>query len=151
MIVRKLTYEDYKQAEALFQKLHNIHVAALPEMFKERDPIYNKRDFKKLAKSKDKILLCAEENGRLIAVSNTKLCTSGMTDIKMAFMDAIYVEDEFRKNGVGKKLFYETERIAKEWGAKRLDLSVWDFNEAALGFYKSLGMKIQNYTLEKTL
>ena len=151
MIVRKLTYEDYKQAEALFQKLHNIHVAALPEMFKERDPIYNKRDFKKLTKSKDKILLCAEENGRLIAVSNTKLCTSGMTDIKMAFMDAIYVEDEFRKNGVGKKLFYETERIAKEWGAKRLDLSVWDFNEAALGFYKSLGMKIQNYTLEKTL
>ena len=151
MTIRKLAYEDYEQAEALFRKLHNIHVSALPDMFKERDLIYKKRDFKKLVKSKDKILLCAEENGKLLAVSNTKLCTSGMTDIKMAFMDAIYVEDEFRKNGVGKKLFFETERIAKEWGAKHLDLSVWDFNEAALGFYEALGMQIQNYTLEKVL
>lgn len=151
MVIRKLTSKDYEQAEALFHKLHNIHVAALPDMFKERDLIYRKRDFKKLIKSKDKILLCAEEKGRIIAVSNTKLCTSGMTEMKMAFMDAIYVEEGYRKNGVGKQLFSETERLAKEWGAKRLDLSVWSFNKTALGFYEALGMQIQNYTLEKVL
>ena len=66
-------------------------------------------------------------------------------------MDAIYVEEGYRKNSVGKQLFSETERLAKEWGAKRLDLSVWNFNKTALGFYEALGMQIQNYTLEKVL
>ena len=151
MIIRKLTFGDYDRAEDLFHKLHNIHVEAEPDLYKQRDVIYKKRDFRKLVKSKDRILLCAEENGRIIAVSNTKLCTSGMTEIKMAFMDAMFVEDEFRGKGIGKELFFETEKLAKEWGAKRLDLTVWDFNKTALDFYKSLGMKIQNYTLQKIL
>ena len=47
MVIRKLTSEDYEQAEALFHKLHNIHVAALPDMFKERDRIYRKREISK--------------------------------------------------------------------------------------------------------
>lgn len=151
MTIRKLTFEDYDRAEELFHKLHNIHVEAEPDLYKTRDFIYKKRDFKKLVKSKESILLCAEEKGRVIAVSNTKLCTSGMTEMKMAFMDAIFVEDEFRNKGVGKMLFTETQQIAKKWGAKRMDLTVWDFNEAALSFYKAQGMKVQNYTLEIVL
>ena len=56
-------------------------------MYKKLDCVNKKRDFKKQVKSKNKIMLCAEENGKIIGVSNTKLCTSGMTDIKMAFME----------------------------------------------------------------
>ena len=96
-------------------------------------------------------MLCAEENEKIIGVSNTKLCTSGMTEIKMAFMDALYVDENFRSEGIGKKLFFETERIAKENGAKRLDLTVWNFNENAIKFYESLGMVVQRYTFEKEL
>lgn len=74
-----------------------------------------------------------------------------MTEIKMAFMDALYVDENFRSSGVGKNLFLETERIAKENGAKRLDLTVWNFNKGAIKFYESLGMVVQRYTFEKTL
>ncbi len=151
MIIRRMIAEDYEQTELLFQKLHNQHVEAEPELYKKLDYINKKRDFKKQIKSKNKIMLCAEEDGKIIGISNTKFCTSGMTDIKIAFMDALYVEDEFRGKGIGKKLFLETEHIAKENGAKRLDLHVWEFNADAVNFYKSLGMEIQRYTLEKNL
>lgn len=151
MIIRRMTFDDYEQVEALFQKLHNMHVDAEPDLYKPLDCIHKKRDFKKLVKSKSKILLCAEDDGKIIGVSDTKFCTSGMTDIKMAFMDALYVEDDFRGKGIGKKLFCETEKIAKENGAKRLDLTVWEFNKDAISFYKSLGMQPQRYTFEKNL
>ena len=151
MIIRRMIFEDYEQAEILFLKLHNLHVNAEPDLYKTLDCIHKKRDFKKLVNSKNKILLCAEENGRIIGVSNTKFCTSGMTDVKIAFMDALYVEDNFRGKGIGKKLFFETESIAKENGAKRLDLTVWEFNNEAICFYKSLGMQPQRYTFEKDL
>ena len=151
MVIRKMTFEDYDQAEMLFQKLHKLHVEAEPDLYKMVDKINKKRDFKKQVKSEYKVMLCAEENGRIVGVSNTKMCTSGMTDVKMAFIDALYVEDEFRGKGIGKALFLETEKLVKEKGAKRLDLHVWEFNSEAVHFYKALGMQIQRYTLEKDL
>ena len=146
-----MAFEDYEQAEELFKKLHNLHAEMEPDMYKKLDCVNKKRDFKKQVRSKYKIMLCAEENGKIIGVSNTKLCTSGMTDIKMAFMDALYVDENFRGAGVGKKLFFETEHIAKENGVKRLDLTVWNFNKDAIKFYESLGMVVQRYTFEKDL
>lgn len=151
MIIRRMTFEDYGQAEELFKKLHNLHAEMEPDMYKKLDCVNKKRDFKKQVKSGYKVMLCAEENGRIVGVSNTKMCTSGMTEIKMAFMDALYVEDEFRGKGIGKALFLETEKMVKEKGAKRLDLHVWEFNSGAVYFYKALGMQIQRYTLEKDL
>lgn len=151
MIIRRMTFEDYEQAEELFKKLHNLHAEMEPDMYKKLDCVNKKRDFKKHVKSKNKIMLCAEEDGKIIGVSNTKFCTSGMTEIKMAFMDALYVDENFRSSGVGKNLFLETERIAKENGAERLDLTVWNFNKGAIKFYESLGMVVQRYTFEKTL
>ena len=113
-----MTFEDYEQAEEFFKKLHNLHAEMEPDMYKKLDCVNKKRDFKKHVKSKNKIMLCAEENGKIIGVSNTRFCTSGMTEIKMAFMDALYGEDDFRGKGIGKKLFCETEKIAKENGVQ---------------------------------
>ena len=43
------------------------------------------------------------------------------------------------------------EIIAKDIGAKRIDLTVWQFNKTAMNFYKSLGMKTQRIVLETRL
>lgn len=42
-------------------------------------------------------------------------------------------------------------KTAKEKGAVRIDLMVWNFNEDALGFYKAMGMDVQRFVLEKQL
>lgn len=73
------------------------------------------------------------------------------TNIKTAYIDDIFVRKEYRRKGVAKALFAQLERRAKAQGAERMDLMVWDFNETALEFYKSLGMTIQRYILEKQL
>jgi len=43
------------------------------------------------------------------------------------------------------------EQKAKELGATRIDLMVWEFNESAQELYRSLGMTPQRYILEKLL
>ena len=48
MIIRRMIFEDYEQIEALFQKLHTIHVNAEPDLYKPLDCIHKKRDFKML-------------------------------------------------------------------------------------------------------
>ncbi|MBI5865854.1 MAG: GNAT family N-acetyltransferase, partial [Planctomycetes bacterium] len=56
----------------------------------------------------------------------------------------IYLEDLFvrpatRGRGLGKALLVELARIALRRGCGRLEWSVLDWNEPAIGFYKALG------------
>ena len=43
------------------------------------------------------------------------------------------------------------EKLAKEKGASRLDLMVWDFNHSTIDFYRAMGMTPQRYIFEKNL
>ena len=61
------------------------------------------------------------------------------------------VAEKFRRRGIAKELFAAAEKTAKEKGAVRLDLMVWNFNEDAIGFYKAMGMDVQRFVLEKQL
>ena len=61
----------------------------------------------------------------------------------------IYLEDLFvlpthRGAGIGKALLIELARIAVERDCGRLEWSVLDWNEPAIGFYKSLGAEPQD-------
>lgn len=72
-------------------------------------------------------------------------------DVKTVFLENIYVLPAYRRRGVATRLFVEIEHWAKEQGAVRLDLYVWDFNKNALAMYQALGMKAQRHVLEKKL
>lgn len=61
----------------------------------------------------------------------------------------IYLEDIFvlpahRGAGIGKALLIELARVAVERDCGRLEWSVLDWNEPAIGFYKSLGAEPQD-------
>ena len=56
-----------------------------------------------------------------------------------------------QRKGIATKLFEESTRLAKEAGAKRLDLMVWGFNDKARAFYEKIGMKEQRRIMEQEL
>jgi ribosomal protein S18 acetylase RimI-like enzyme len=49
------------------------------------------------------------------------------------------VRPEFRGSGVGRALLVQIAGLAKERGCGRLEWSVLDWNEPAIGFYRSIG------------
>lgn len=70
---------------------------------------------------------------------------------KPTYVDDMFVHPSYRGQKIATTLFHEMERRAKELGAKRIDLMVWEFNESAQELYRSLGMTPQRYILEKLL
>jgi len=78
---------------------------------------------------------------------------------KCIFLEDLIVTEEFRKYGIGKKLFDEVVNVTKEMKAARLEWQVLEWNEPAIKFYKKLnsnfdkewinckltGEQIQNY------
>ena len=55
------------------------------------------------------------------------------------YLEDLYVRPEARGHGVGKQLLSWLARTALERGCARLEWSVLDWNEPAIGFYHGLG------------
>lgn len=55
------------------------------------------------------------------------------------YLEDLFVRDEARGRGYGKALLARLAQIAVERGCGRLEWAVLDWNDPAIGFYKSLG------------
>lgn len=59
-------------------------------------------------------------------------------------LEDLYVRPELRGHGYGKALLGELATIARERGYTRVEWNVLDWNEPAIGFYKSIGAEPMN-------
>jgi GNAT superfamily N-acetyltransferase len=57
------------------------------------------------------------------------------------YLEDLFVDPQFRSKGLGKALLTHLAALALERGCGRLEWSVLDWNEPAIGFYKSLGAR----------
>jgi GNAT superfamily N-acetyltransferase len=55
------------------------------------------------------------------------------------YLEDLYVKPEFRGAGVGRALLVHVAKLARERGCGRLEWSVLDWNEPAIGFYRGIG------------
>lgn len=57
------------------------------------------------------------------------------------YLEDLFVRPEARGHGLGKALLLHLAKLAVERGCARLEWSVLDWNEPAIGFYKKLGAR----------
>ena len=55
------------------------------------------------------------------------------------YVEDVFVREAFRGLGIGKALLADLARIALSRGCARMEWAVLDWNEPAIGFYRSLG------------
>ncbi len=60
------------------------------------------------------------------------------------YLEDLYVRPEWRGRGIGERLLSHLAALAVERGCGRLEWSVLDWNEPAIGFYRALGAEPMN-------
>ncbi|GLK88142.1 GNAT family N-acetyltransferase [Pseudomonas turukhanskensis] len=60
------------------------------------------------------------------------------------YLEDLYVREHARSSGLGKALLARLAQLAVQRGCGRLEWSVLDWNEPALGFYRRLGARPQD-------
>ena len=60
------------------------------------------------------------------------------------WLEDIFVHEEYRGRGIGKKLLAKLASIAKQHRCGRLEWAVLDWNTPAIDFYRSMGATIMN-------
>lgn len=147
-MIRNLTINDFGKVDIIIAKLHKIHAENRPDFYLADEHPISKKDFKNQLKNESKINLAFEIDNQVAGIC---FATIKKRIGKSIYIDDIFVLEEFRQQGIAKKLYNQIEIIAEKIGAERIDLTVWKFNESAIEFYKSLGMSEQRIVLEKRL
>jgi len=61
---------------------------------------------------------------------------------RCVFLEDLVVKEDERQHGIGKLLFDEVVKVAKDSNARRLEWQVLDWNEPAIKFYQKLGASL---------
>lgn len=106
-----------------------------------------RKEFEQLLNSdKDKVIVCLM-HAQLIAfihISVRSDYVEGSQDSPTGFVEGIYVEPEYRKRGISKKLIKEGESWLKTKGCSQIGSDIEQSNITSYHFHKSVGFKEVN-------
>lgn len=137
--------------EALY-RLNEFHHLAMPDYFKSAIDVAASKDLSKYICNKDAFAFIAvkEEERIGFTVGSIQMLKSPISKTKkIGSIDEIFIEDNHRGGGVGKKFLTAIEKYCKMNGATDLFTEVWGFNQSALSFYKMMGLSPHVHWLRK--
>jgi len=154
IIIREATIEDLKVIQDFNNKLSAKENAEFdstvnPEFATTEG---GERYFKKSIESNDRIVLIAEDNnpiGYLVGV--IERVGDFRNILNMCEVDNMWVDENYRSQGVGRQLMDRVEIWAKEKGIKRMRVIASYKNEKGIKFYKREGFSEYDLILEKDL
>ena len=148
--IRKASVNDYIYVKKLIQSVQDLHHNKRSEIHKDSE-IFGKEEFNQNINN----IIVAEINnivvGVIVYLIKEKLENNYTNYRKVLFIDALVVDVNHRKNGIGKILMQEMEKIAKKNNCSSIELNVWAFNDEAIKFYEKFGMSIKTMILEKSV
>jgi len=95
-------------------------------------------------------IIIAENDNEIVGISFYYIRYSTWKG-KCLYLEDLVVKEEFRGQHIGKMLFNETIKVAKEMNAKLMTWQVLDWNEPALNFYKKFNAEMENKWLNGKL
>ena len=153
-MIRRAEIKDIPGIIELLHQVNMVHHVLRPDLFKPYTTKYNEQELEALIGDDSKPIFVFEDGGVLghafcmiTEVKGDKL----LQDIKTLYIDDIYVDENARGQHVGKALYEYVRDYAASIGCNNITLNVWEGNDAALSFYKNMGMKVQKTTMEIVL
>ena len=154
MTIRKANKNDIRRIIELLHQVNMVHHVLRPDLFKPHTTKYDEQELETMFNEESKPIFVYDDGMvwgyafcQITEVKDNQL----LEDIKTLYIDDICVDEVARGKHVGKALFEYVRNYAKTIGCNNITLNVWEGNEAALSFYRNMGMKVQKTTMEVIL
>lgn len=154
-IIRRGELKDIPEINNLLAQVLLVHHEGRPDLFKEIGRKYTDEELGELIKKTEDPIFVYEENGKVLGhcfcqtvIHEERPATYAY---KSLYIDDLCIDESARGKHIGKALYEYTKAFAKENGYYNVTLHAWECNPKAVGFYRHLGMKIQQYTMEEVL
>jgi ribosomal protein S18 acetylase RimI-like enzyme len=154
--IRPGTIEDYPQASEVLAETFSFHQQAVPEQFHATDtPPPTRAAIEEVLRDGQGAWFLAEADGRMVGFVTLRLRPEAhepyLTPEVRALVDSLGVLPAWQHRGIARGLMAAAEQWARQRGARRLILNVWEFNAGALSLYTALGYTTFSRNLWKAL
>jgi ribosomal protein S18 acetylase RimI-like enzyme len=150
-MIRKAEKRDIPGIIGLLHQVNMVHHVLRPDLFKPHTTKYNEQELEALMGDESKPIFVFEDGailGHAFCMITEVKDNILLQDIKTLYIDDICVDEKARGKHVGKALYEFVHNYAQSIGCNNITLNVWEGNDAALSFYRNMGMKVQKTTME---
>jgi ribosomal protein S18 acetylase RimI-like enzyme len=154
--IREAVASDYENLCVLFDEGDALHRENLPWIFQKPRGAVRGRDYV-LGLIADETVgfFVAQVEDRLVGLICVMTRESSEVPIfvrrRYVVVDNVVVKEEFRRTGIGRALMEKAHEWAVVEGADSIELNVWEFNQEAIEFYKTLGYETASRKMSKRL
>lgn len=146
MLVRIAAAADVVAIRALMSEVDELHRDALPWLLKKAAGPEPPDGIEEFVRQPDHVALVAEVSGGALAGAllvrmREPKPLSIVRPARIAELDALAVGRAFQRRGIGTALVRAALDWAREHGATRSELGVYEFNEPARAFWASVGFQ----------
>lgn len=155
-LIRRAEQKDIPAILNLLSQVLMVHHIIRPDLFKPDSTKYTERQLSALIENDLRPVFVYEDDegvvrGYTFLVIQENPGSNILTGIRTLYIDDLCVDEAYRGKGIGRKLFEQAKDYAGKIGCHNLTLNVWEGNEGALQFYRSLGMVPYKYGMETIL
>ncbi len=156
VVVREMTQDDIDRVDELYAELDRLHSDSLPWLFqtsadRARSPAF----FEEILRAADSTILVAEPSGAVVGYAYVVMRSASDVPIlrprRWGELVDLHVAGGSRLRGVGTRLMCEVERWTSAAGGDSVELNVYDFNDGAVAFFRSVGYGALASQLRKPL
>ncbi len=145
MNIRRANENDTEAIMKLLSEVLEIHARLRPDIFISGTTKYSAQDLAEMYRDESRpIYVAIDEAGCLLGYAFCQLKTSPdiptMLPHKSLYIDDLCVEESARGRHVGRALYAFVKAEAARLLCRYVDLTVWEGNEDAMAFYRSMGM-----------
>ena len=153
-MIRKACPKDIQRIIELLHQVNMVHHVLRPDLFKPHTTKYNEQELEVMFDDDSKPIFVFD-NGEVMGYAFCQISevkdNQLLEDIKTLYIDDICVDENARGQHIGKALYEFVRDYARSIGCNNITLNVWEGNDAALSFYKNMGMQIRKTTMETIL
>jgi len=153
-MVRKAEKRDIGAIMGLLHQVNMVHYEKRPDLFKPHTTKYDERELEILLGDDSKPVFVYDDGEvlghafcQVTEVKDHRL----LQDAKTLYIDDICVEETARGRHIGRALYEFVRDYARSIGCYNITLNVWEGNDSAYSFYKSMGMQVQKTGMETIL
>lgn len=156
-MIRRAESRDIPGLMKLLLQVDMVHHNGRPDLFKGPATKYTEAELAEiLRKEETPVFVLTDETdseilGHAFCIMQQHENDHVLTGIKTLYIDDICVDENARRQHVGRRLYDAVLAYAKKQGCYNVTLNVWTCNPGAQAFYESCGMKPQKIGMETIL
>lgn len=162
--IRAATVRDLDELSEIIEEVDSLHREHLPHIFRKPHGLPRDRTYMRELLGDD---LCGlfvaqatglgqgKTEGQILGFVQAAIRDTPPIPIlvrrRIAVVENLAVREGTRRVGIGRALMRHAQHWAEGLGATEVELNVYEFNQAAVSFYRSLGYTTSNRRMSKRL